>query len=177
MLIALISAVAIPTLSTVFTVTVEEFTRELSGLFRECRDTALLKDKIVRVRFDLDKQEYWVEEGPSNLLLPAVTEQKTEREKQDEAEKKSPYRIAKEIMKKPKAIPRGVKLVEVLTPRLKSPVTSGEVDFFYFPNGLAENALLRFEANDGQNRKTLIIHPINGTSKLVDGFVTGSESK
>jgi hypothetical protein len=42
---------------------------------------------------------------------------------------------------------------------------------------MAEAAILHFESNEGQSKKSLLIHPINGTSKLLDGFVNGSDGK
>lgn len=178
-LIALISAFTIPTIATVFGRSVDEFAQELSGLFRECRDYALLKDKIVRIRFDLDKQQYWIEDGPATILLPSgeAAEKAKEDQKRDPEKNKSPFRIAKELQRDKKKIPSGIKLVEVLSPRFPQPIKEGEADFFYFPNGMSEAAVLHLEAGKDDVKRSLVVHPLNGTSKLVEGFVLSGSAK
>ncbi|PMW93144.1 hypothetical protein, partial [Pseudomonas sp. MPBC4-3] len=53
----------------------ETFARQLTQLLKEARDRALLNSNIVRLRVDLDAQEYNLEEAPDSILIPSQAEQ------------------------------------------------------------------------------------------------------
>ncbi len=175
-LIALVSAVAIPSFTYVFRTSTESFSRQLANLLRECRDRALLKDMIIRVRFDLGEQKYWVEEGPSSILLPPELSDREakdkERGKEKDSDKKKSnsdgFALVRDLTKDKKEVPNGLRITEIISPRVKKPIAEGNADVYYFPNGTAEAAIIKIEDQD-HGKQNLIVHPITGNAKLVPG--------
>ena len=171
-LIALFSAIAVPTLNSVFRTGADSFAVQMASLFREARDRALLSKSVVRIHFDLDKQEYWAEEGPSTLLIPA--EKKETKEKEGEKESSSPFRFLKELTPKKKSFPYGIKIVQIILPRQKDPIQSGEADIYFFPNGSGDSAILGIE--DFEKRaNSLWLKAMTGSSQIQSGLISKEE--
>ncbi|MGZ6290536.1 MAG: pilus assembly FimT family protein, partial [Bdellovibrionota bacterium] len=120
-LIALVSAIAIPSLTNVFRSSAESYARQTALLLREARDRALLTDKLIRLRIDLDKQEFWLEEANSNYLLPKTSDRLSDRKSDEEKAKQEgeAFRMIKELTKEKRVIPKSLKITEVITPRQK----------------------------------------------------------
>lgn len=178
-LIALISAVAIPSFTAIFRTGTESFVRQMANMMREARDRAFLTDKLIRLRFDFEKQQYWLEEAPGSYLMPKAQESKnlSDREK-EELEKKegNAFRMVKEITKEKREMPKGVKLTEILSPRAKAPLTEGTVDVFFYNNGSADGVTFHFE-DEEKNKQSLILHPVTGQSKVKAGFIGGEAER
>lgn len=172
-LIALVTALMAPGFTGVFRTSNESFTRQVSLLLRDARDRALLNDKLIRLRLDFDKQEFWLEEAPSSYLVPKSEERAKDRFAKEDSDKKdeSAFRMLSELTKEKRSLPKGLKLVELISPRHKDPIKEGTSDVFFFPNGNADGAVLHFETED-KTQQSLIIHPITGQSKVKPGFVT-----
>lgn len=174
-LVALISAVTIPSLTGVFRTSTESFARRLSLQLREARDRAMLQDKLLRLRVNLDSQEYWLEEAPSNYLLPkngaARGDSALEKE---EAEKKetAAFRQVTEITGDKQKVPKGLKIVEIISPRRKEPFREGTADVYFYNNGSTDGATLHFET-DEKVRQAVQLHPVTGQSKLIAGWEEG----
>ncbi len=177
-LIVFISVLVIPNSLTVLRTSLDSFSRRMANTFRESRDYALLTSKVVKVTFDLDKQEYWVEDAPGSFLMPAPKEDKDESEAEKEKKKKagSPFRLTRELNKNKNSVPSGLSIAEVVSPRSKKAIQEGVAEIFYFPHGMAEAAVIHLEDMDG-NRRSLIIHPITGKSQLTVGFYFPGEEK
>ncbi len=141
-------------------------------MLREARDRAFLTDKLIRLRIDMEKQQYWLEEAPGNYLMPKAPDKNlSEREKEDlEKKEAGSFRMVKEITKEKRDLPKGVKLVEVLSPRAKLPLTEGTIDVFFYNNGGADAITMHFE-DEEKNKQSLILHPVTGQSKTKPGFV------
>lgn len=167
-LIALITTVALPTLSKVFRTSAESFARQTALQLREARDRALLTDKIVRLRIDLDKQELWFEEANSNYLLPKPPERLPDSKTREEQEKKEAevFHMVKELTREKKAIPKGIKIAQVVSPRNKDPIIDGVVDIYFFNNGNADGASIKFETEE-KTGMLLTLHPLTGQSRIV----------
>jgi type II secretory pathway pseudopilin PulG len=173
-LIALISAVAIPSLSNVFRSSREEFPRHLAISLREARDRAMLQNKLVRLRLDFDGQQYWFEEAPANYLKPkAVNNALSEREKDEQKKAEGEaFREVTELAKEKQKVPRGMKLFEVISPRLKQPQRDGVADVYFYDNGNTDGATIHFE-DEEKTRQSIKLHPITGQSKIVAGYEEG----
>ena len=174
-IIALISALAVPGFNYAFRTNTEGFARQLAGAFRESRDRSLLRHNLVRVNFDLAKQEYWVEEAPASYLLPSDAEAKKAEEdagrwRKDDEKAEEVFRLVKEITPKKKAVPYGVKIVKILSPRYKEPIAEGEAQIYYLPSGLSDAAILHIEDLDKVQR-SISINPVTGFTTLDQGFV------
>lgn len=85
LLIALIASVAAPRLLPLLTITEHENeARRLVGYGRTAMAHAALTRKPIRVRIDLDRQEYWSEEMP--MLIPEPDESSTQGSRYDDDE-------------------------------------------------------------------------------------------
>jgi prepilin-type N-terminal cleavage/methylation domain-containing protein len=173
-IIAVISALAIPGLNSAFRTSGDSFSRQLASLFRESRDRALLRRTIIKVSFDLEKQEYWVEEAPAAYMLPSAAEQKLAADKKDDKDtpKENAFAFVKEITPKKRTMPNGIKIVKILSPRYKEPISNGLAEIYYLPNGLSDAAIVHIE--DGEKiQRSILINPITGISTLENGFQEG----
>jgi prepilin-type N-terminal cleavage/methylation domain-containing protein len=179
-IIALITALAVPGLNYAFRTDTEAFARQLSSVFRESRDRALLRRVLVRVNFDLTKQAYWVEEAPAAYLLPSEAEEKKAQEdagrtfKEDEQE--SAFRLVKEITPNKRSVPKGIKIVKIISPRFKEPITEAEAQIYYRPNGISDAAILHLEDTD-KIQRSISINPVTGFTTLDQGFVEAGSSQ
>jgi len=173
-LVALVTAVGIPAFNSAFRTSKESFARKMAVMLREARDRAMLNDKLVRLRIDLDKQEYWMEEAPSNYMLRKEAPRGlSERDKEERAKQEgSAFRQLKELTAEKVPMPNGLKITEVITPREKDPVREGQTDVYFFANGNADGVSIHFE-DDEQVRQSLKLHPVTGHSTLKLGYEEG----
>lgn len=169
-LLALIVATGVPAFNSAFRASKESFARKMALLMRETRDRALLADKLIRLRIDFEKQEYWLEEAPSNYLLAKPPERSLSERDQEARDKKEAgsFRLLKELTPEKVEIPKGLKIIEVRTPRSKTPVTEGVADVYFYNNGSTDGVTVLFE-DDETMKQRLILHPVTGHSKLEAG--------
>lgn len=181
-LIAIISAIVIPDIGQIFRESLEAYARKSANLYREARDHALLTSRVVRVRIDLDEQKYWVEEADGSFLLPTekmIEERKEKLERLSEEEKlkfADPFRMVKSITSRKTPVPDGIRVAGMLTPRSSQLIEEGIGDFYYFPHGAAENAVIHIENLEGEKR-SLVIQPITGKTKVEVGFYFPAEDR
>jgi general secretion pathway protein H len=166
-LIALVTAVAVPSLTNVFRASAESFAKQTALLLREARDRALLTDKLIRLRIDLDKQELWLEEAPSSYMLPKPKDRLGDSREEEEKAKleADAFRMVKQLTKEKRPVPKGIRITEVITPRQKDPVKEGVVDVYFFNNGNADGVSIRFET-DEKTAQGLTLHPVTGQSRI-----------
>jgi type II secretion system protein H len=169
-LVGLVSAITVPTLTSVFRASIDSFVRQTAVLLREARDRALLRDRLLRLRIDLDKQEFWLEEAPGNFLLakPNVRSKSEKEEEKAKEKDQEAFRLVKELTKDKKSVPRGMKITEISSPRLSVPAKEGTVDIYFFSNGSADGATLTFTSDEGVVQR-LMLHPVTGMSRLLQG--------
>ncbi|MCO5141528.1 MAG: prepilin-type N-terminal cleavage/methylation domain-containing protein [Oligoflexia bacterium] len=169
-LIAILSAFAIPSLTNVFRASAESFTKRTSLLLREARDRALLTNKIIRFRVDLDNQTYWLEEAPAPYKMKKTDRAKLSKREQEDFDKKEEqtWRVVKELVKEKSPIPKGIAIKEITIPRLKEAQTEGVVDVYFFNNGSADPAIIRFE-DEEKISYSLKLHPVTGQSSVARG--------
>jgi prepilin-type N-terminal cleavage/methylation domain-containing protein len=172
-LLALIVGIVAPGINSAFRVSAESFARQTALLLREARDRAMLLDKLIRLRIDLEKQELWLEEAAGGYLLrrdsadrPGLSSREREEAEKSESEA---FVMVEALTKEKRALPGGLKIVEVITPRAKDPVKEGRVDVYFFSNGTSDGATLHFE-DDEQVKYSLKLHPITGQSKVEMGW-------
>lgn len=166
-LIAFVSALGVSSLTSAFRAGKDSFPRHLALTLREARDRAMLRDQIIRLRLDLDKQEYWMEEAPGNYLLPKTVDRnlsERDREARDKADANT-FKEMKDLVNGHQSMPQGLKIAEVVTPRLKDPRVDGVVDVYFYNNGSADGVKIIFEDEEGP-RQALRLHPITGQSRV-----------
>ena len=169
-LIAIFTAIIVPSTQYAFRTNIDSFTVQWANLFREARDYAILENAVVRVRFDLDKQSYWLEEAPGIFLLEKEYEEATEREETETQENEETEEIfIKSSITKEKTLPDGIRIISIISPRTKGIIESGLGEIYYFPHGIAETAIINIEDIDG-NKRSLAVNPITGKTKVENDF-------
>lgn len=166
-LIALITMVGIPFLAGSGRHSVDSFARQTSLLLGQARDRALLTDKLIRLRVDMDKQQMTLEEAPSTYLIPKPPERTLGSREQEELSKRETeaYRLVTDLMKEPRKMPAGLKIIEVRSPRYKAPAREGIADVYFFNNGGTDGATIYLET-DEKVHWSITLHPVTGLSKL-----------
>jgi general secretion pathway protein H len=169
-LLAIIVGTGVPAFTSAFRASKESFARKMALLLRETRDRAMLNDKLIRLRIDFDKQEYWLEEAPSNYMIGKPPARSLSERDQEELTKKeaNTFRLLKELTPEKVVMPQGLKITEVRTPRAKAVITGGQTDVYFFNSGSTDGATILFEDEDNLKYR-LILHPITGHSRLEDG--------
>lgn len=169
-LVALITAVAIPSLTNVFRAGAESYARRTALLMRQARDRAFLTNKLVRMRVDIDKQEIWMEEASSSFLLPKLSERISDRSDRDDKIKKQDeaFQLSKELTREKQPVPKGIKITEVVSPRQKDPIKEGMADVYFFSNGNADGATIRFDSEE-KTSQIVTLNPVTGQSRITAG--------
>src|SRR5687768_6203670 len=71
-LITLISVLALPSVSSVFRLSLNASTREMASLVREAYNSAVITKRVHRMAYDLKEGQFWVESGPEGVLLDST---------------------------------------------------------------------------------------------------------
>lgn len=184
-LMALIGTMAIPSISSVFKLSLGSTTRDIATTVRHAYNAALMTKKVHRLVYDLKEHRYWVEVGPQQLLMD--TEESRARSarakkfgsKQEAAEGKDEnaptFSLASYVTRKKNDLPRGVELEDVTTEQTKDPITEGLAYTHFFPHGIIEQTVIHLK--DTSNHKaTLVIAPIVGRTKVIERYVPSAEA-
>lgn len=182
-LMALIGTMAIPSISSVFKLSLGSTTRDLATTVRYAYNAAMMTKKVHRLVFDLKDHRYWVEVGPTTLLME--TEESRAREvrakkfgskSEDDEENKGPsFSLASNVTRKKNVLPRGVQFEDVTTEQSKDPITDGFAYTHFFPHGIIEQTVIHLK--DTSNHKaTLVVAPIVGRTKVIERYVPSAEA-
>lgn len=90
--------------------------------------------------------------------------------------KRARFAAFKESTLKPVRMKK-TKVVDVYTPRLAAPITSGRAYVYFFPLGQAEAATVHLSDPEGRVHYSLVVHPVTGRVRVYDRWVdaTGRE--
>lgn len=177
-LIALLSAVALPSISNLFKVSLRSLSRELATAIRESYNSTVITGRVHRVVYDLDNGQYWVESGPEGALLDsAAARERKEQEKRwaksDEVKPDERFKLEKTVTRKKQTLPSGVKFVRVRTDSNRTGVTEGVAYTHFFPQGITEPTVIQL--SDSENHAvSLEITSTIGKTRLIEGEVTES---
>lgn len=160
--------------------------RELVNLNRELHTRAKLQGKTYRLVFQMKSDEpgkenqgvgYYVESSNGQVLLMKEEEEKEFLEKRirnakdpKQLEDYNGFSPDTSILKKPKTFPPGLELVGVELKRAKNTITQGRAAIHFFPQGLAEEAIVHFKTKDQE--WSLIVDPMLGKAAMVGRKVT-----
>ncbi|MFL5812367.1 MAG: Tfp pilus assembly protein FimT/FimU [Bdellovibrionia bacterium] len=182
-LIALISVMALPSISSYFQVSLNSSTREIAATVREAYNATLITGKLHRVAYDLKNGQYWVEEGPNGAVLE--TKESREREERRKrlrfggklVEDKSPFSLDKTVTKSKKSLPRGVAFEDVVTEQTREPQTTETTTVAYthiFPNGLTEQTIVHL-TDSSKHHTSLCVTPLLGRTDVFDHYTKPEE--
>jgi general secretion pathway protein H len=177
-IIAMITGVSLPTVSSYFQLSLNSATRDLATVIKESYNAAVISGRVYRLAYDLKQNQYWVEAGPPDALLETKeTKEKEERKKRlfkDETEKQSPFSMDKTITRKKMSLPRGVTYEDIITQQSPEPLTSGIAYTHFFPHGLTEQSIIHL-TDQSKHKASLVITPLIGNTDLYDHYVNGAE--
>jgi general secretion pathway protein H len=180
MLIAIVSVVVLPQVSSFFKISLNSTVRRLASVVKETYNSAVITGKVHRIVYDFKERSYWVESGPATLLLDTTEskerEQRRKRFAKDSDEPPpSNFKLERAVTRKKVELPRGVNFAEVYSEQSPDPIREGLAYTHFFPHGLTEQTLIHLQ--DSSNHKvSLVINPISGRSRLMDGHVTREEA-
>jgi prepilin-type N-terminal cleavage/methylation domain-containing protein len=148
-ILALVSIIAIPSISNTFRFSVKSAGREIATLIKDAANSAQISGKIHRLAYDLKKDQYWVESTSETTLLQSEESRKIEAErrsifddkKDKEADKKG-FRQEGLLTKNKKNLPVGVSFKDIYTEQSEEPITEGMAYTHIFPQGMSEKTLI-----------------------------------
>lgn len=178
-LIALLTVFTLPQISSVFKASLRTAAREVASTSKEAYNAAVMTGRVHRMVFDLNKHEYWVESGPTDLMLDteeskALEERRRKFGKDDDEKPNNPFSLDKTITRKKVSLPRGVEFVDIETEKDKAPQTEGLAYTHYFPHGLSEQTLIHLQ-DTSNHRITLHVAPLLGRTRMIEGTVSLKE--
>lgn len=179
-LIALISAIALPGISSYYQVSINSATRELASAVKEAYHSTVVTGRVHRIAYDLAKNEYWVESGPDTVLLDTKeTQERDSRRKRfsfsTEKEKPSPFQMEKSITRKKQSLPIGVSFEDVVTQQAADPMKTGIVFTHFFPQGMTEQTLIHLK-DSSQHQVSLVISSLVGRTDLYGRYIDAKEA-
>lgn len=147
LILGVMIALVAPTFGEIGAANLKRSTRHISGMIRYLRDDALAKKAVFRLSFDIQSGRYW----PEQLT---VTSEKTAEFKNLQ----SP--LAKEGALFGQTTFRDVRVVG----------HPDEPYILFTPDGWVERAFIHLRDGGGRDY-TLIVNPLTGKTKLVEGYV------
>lgn len=181
-ILGLIFAVAIPSMSRFFGVSIQTTTREVATTIRNAFNGAVVTGKVYRLVYDIDKSKYWVEEGPAGVLVDTEEAKKNrerfgrkKKEKSPDQAKSEGFQMAKAVTRKPIGLPLGISFDDVITPASSVPVSKGRAYTHFFPHGLAEQTLVHLKDTSG-HRISLVIQATSGQTEISNRYLSLEES-
>lgn len=178
-IIAVIIAIGAPRLARSFGSPLKTTTRKLVLLTKQLHSSAKLRQKTYRLVLEFEDQDnripyrFYVESATKGGLadLGEYDKYKSGFKKENE---ESPFRIDKEFVKKPEALPRGIKFTGVEIESLETPITEKKAYIHFYPQGLIQRSIIRLSS--GLDKEiSLIINPLTGRTDIQDGVVTLKE--
>lgn len=182
-MMTIMTVFVVPSVSSYFKVSLSTATREMASIVREGYNATVVTRRVNRVVYDFKERQYWVEGGPPNTLLeiPDDSEQKEFRrqsnrsKRQDEKESAPVFSMNSIVTRKKIQLPEGVEFEDIITSKSKEPITEGFAYTHFFPHGTSEKTIIHLR--DQSNHKvSLIVLPLTGKTKLIEGYVTEQEA-
>jgi prepilin-type N-terminal cleavage/methylation domain-containing protein len=187
-IIALLSVMVIPSISSYFQVSIGSAARELAGTVKETYNSTVVTGKVHRLVYDFKAGNYWVEwadQPGSDVLLD--TKQSRDREMRKgrfgatgalerlNKERNESFKLNKSVTSKKISLPTGVSFEDVLTERSPEPITEGLAYTHFFPHGIIEQTLVHLK-DTSKHRASLILSPIVGKTDMYERYLTAKEA-
>jgi prepilin-type N-terminal cleavage/methylation domain-containing protein len=109
------------------------------------------------------------EEDQASGAAPAVDI--TKYQPQEFRPKRARFENFKEMAVKPVELKGGIKVAGLFTPRLASPMSTGQGYIYFFPMGLTEAALVYLTDRKQETFYTLVVHPLTGRVAIQNRYV------
>ncbi len=159
--------------------------RRLSAVTRELQSTAKLQGAIYRLVIDMGaggkeaEQKYWIEKATAKTVLtPDEMSDKKDEDRDEDEDKENPPRALFErdtkLMKNEGVLPGDLKFEDVELKRHDQPYKDGKVYIHFFPQGLADEAVIHLRASD-KLRWSLATHPLTGKTNVLTKYISLKE--
>ena len=174
-LLAIITAISLPRVAGVFRVSLKNTSREMASTIRDAYHSTLLTQKIHRIAYDLDKNQYWVESAPKGtLLMKPKEDQRFENEERQNQRNKS-FSQATSVTEEKQSLDGDATLKAIYNENApEKGVQQGKTYSHFFPDGLTESTLIHLEDSQG-NKVTLVISSILGKTKILSKHIKPQE--
>jgi general secretion pathway protein H len=174
-LIGLISVVALPSVTSYFKLSLNSATREMASVVKEAYNGSVMTGRVHRMVYDLKEGQYWVEQGPSTMLLDtSETKEREERRKRfakpSDKPPPSAFSLDSSVTRKKLSLPRGVTFEDVITEQSKDPIKEGIAYTHFFPHGISERTLIHLQ-DESQHKVTLVLSTLVGRTKLIERYI------
>lgn len=170
-IIAMVMAIALPSIQRITGQRINSSTRKFVGLIRTVRNDAVLLSGIYRLAIDFEKQTYWIENQREMRLL---TDQPVQTKKPAKGKEPEPsnFTHSPKYSKEPVPMPPGVVFDGVLKER-EGLVKEGIAYVHFFPNGFNEQAILYLKKEGAKNISySLFIRPTSGKVDIYPERIT-----
>ncbi len=178
-LMVLISFFAMPRVSSYFQLSLNSATRDLAMTIKEAYNSSVVTGHVHRIVYDLKHDSYWVEMGPTTVLLDTEESRKKEEERKRFAspDKKPPpsqFAMDTSVTRKKVSLPRGVRFEDLVTEQSKDPITAGMAYTHFFPHGVTEQTIIHL-TDQSKHFATLVITPLLGLTDLYNRHMDAKE--
>jgi len=174
-LIALITTLFFSRGNNYFRLSIDTAARKFAPMVKETYNQSILTGRIHRIVYDIEKNQYWVESGPKNLLLETKESKKNKSSIfSDDKEEKTSFVLEKSITSKKRSLPGGVIFDKIFTEQEDEPSSEGMVYTHFFPNGLTEQTVIHL-TDSGGNKKTMATTALIGNIIVLNNHLTRSE--
>jgi general secretion pathway protein H len=150
--IGLVLAVSFPKIAGLGRGDLRQTSRHLIRTVQILVDRAEATKKLYRLNYDLERQEYWA------TVLQPVSEEAGE------------FVPVNSALLKRVALPDPIRFKDVVTLR-QGKITEGEAYTQFYSSGLVERTLFHITDEDQGESLTLIIQPLTGRVKVLEGYV------
>ncbi len=181
-IIAVIISIGAPRLARSFGSPLKTTTRKLILLTKQLHSSAKLRNKTYRLVLEFENVDnknparFYVESASRAALVDLDMYDKYKNtfdktKNKDKEQAPGGFEIDKEFVKKPEALPRGIKFTTIEIENLDSPVSEGKAYIHFFPQGLIQKSIIHLTS--GLNKEiSLIINPLTGRTDVEDKVVT-----
>ena len=191
-LVALITTVAIPKVSSTLGLNIKSSVLRVAGFLQAGYQQAILTHKKIRVSFDLDTGQYWAENMAPAESIPMINEgtnldevlnafRKREEEENSNDEEEMKKREAAKFQKiesvvlKSGQIEPPLKIKSIMFPGEDKTENQGTVSFFISGSGINEEVILYVAHGDSDNVYSIIFPPMTGKAKIEKGEYVASK--
>jgi general secretion pathway protein H len=181
-IIAFVSAAALPALQSVTGANARAAAGELAGAARYLFDTAAMRHETCRLAINFDERTWWAECTKGKAYAGEESDGASQVDDEEELAERFPDEQHAEIRKllarakfgaftdrlsKKRELPGDAKFGDVWTQHQRDPVSKGMAYVYFYPQGQAELAHVPIE--DAGNVYTIAVEPFTGRARVVNG--------
>ncbi len=178
--IALAATLAVPALASITGANARKAAGELAGSMRALYDVAALRNATCRMALDVEKRSWWAECAPGRAGVArdperapdASLEERFPDEKDAEVRKllaQTSFGKLEDRIVKPRELPGRAAFGPVHVEGRRGAVEQGVAYVYFFAGGQAQRATVPIV--DGSNVYTIVLEPMTGRSRVVNGPV------